>query len=125
MEEVCNRLLTNQNNNISEVSLCNYRIDICKVDLEKRQDQLSYEGLTLYECNGVAFHGNPHKDPRELGNVYTGLTNQQEQASTKQRLEQLAKCVGRDNVIFKTDLQIEKLLTKNKEETDKAWLDYQ
>lgn len=93
-----------------EISVCGYRVDITKCDLDQRPDELSYVGITFYECNGVAFHGDPRRESWMRGNVFSDLTNAEEMLITQQRCEQLALLVTEKNVIFKTDIEVEQYL---------------
>lgn len=93
------------------------------VDLKEREDSLSYEGLDLYEINGVRFHGEPGKENAPLS-VYSNLTNEEELDLTKFRLLHLAKCVGKERVHFLTDIEAEALLKENAQEANLSRFDW-
>ena len=108
-DSVSKRVLWRRNK--SEATVCGYRIDACVVDLEARAgNELSYDGLKLYEVDGVAYHGDPDGRPSDVGNVYTGITNERALAKTRRRRECLQLCVGEENVTAYTDRDVQAML---------------
>lgn len=66
--------------------------------------------MTIYEIDGIHVHGNPDGDPEAVGNIYTGATNKEAIENTQKRRIILENCVGENNVIVNTDVEVKQLL---------------